>query len=385
NIESKDPAQVITGNERVVRPRLSDAEFFFNTDRKKNLSQMNEPLKNVVFQAQLGTVYEKAERISRLAKFIAHKIGANEAWAERAGLLCKADLSSEMVGEFPELQGIMGMYYARHDNEPEEIAIALNEQYMPRFAGDQLPATHTGAAVAIADKLDTLVGIFGIGKPPSGDKDPFGLRRATLGVLRILIGRGYELNLSELIGHAIIGYETRINHDTTLSEVLTFMQGRYRALFQEEGIAVDTINAVAKLEVNAPLDFYNRIQAVSAFRKLPEAAALAAANKRVANILAKAEGFVAGEVNAALLSEEQEKALAEALTAKQAEVAPLFAKRDYKTALTSLASLRDVTDAFFDKVMVNADDAAIRQNRLNLLSQLKGLFVQVADISELQG
>ena len=371
NIASKDPQQIIEGNEKVVRPRLSDAQFFFNTDRKQKLEQRLDSLKTVLFQQQLGTLAEKSERISKVAGFIAAKIGADVAAAERAGLLSKADLMTNMVGEFPEVQGIMGMHYAHLDGEAEAVALALNEQYMPRFAGDELPSRLEGAAVAIADKLDTLVGIFGIGQAPKGDKDPFALRRAAIGALRIMVDKQLPLDLTE-----VIAFNAKVAQD-----VLEFMLGRFRAWYESEGYSVDVIQAVLARRPTNPSDFDRRVKAVAEFRKLDASAALAAANKRVANILAKVEGEIATSVNTTLLQEDAEKALFAAIEAEQAYQA---GEHSYAEGLAHLAAMREVIDNFFDKVMVNADDTAVRANRQALLKQLRELFLQVADISVLQ-
>lgn len=381
NISSKDPQQIISGNEKVVRPRLADAQFFFNTDRKVKLAERLDSLKTVLFQQQLGTLAEKSERISQVAGFIASKIGADEQAAARAGLLSKTDLMTNMVGEFPEVQGIMGMHYARLDGEAEAVALALNEQYMPRFAGDQLPSRLEGAAVAIADKLDSLVGIFGIGQIPKGDKDPFALRRAAIGALRIMVEKQLPLDLVELIDFSQKTFADKLSNAKVAEEVLDFMLGRFRAWYQDEGYSVDVIQAVLARRPTNPADFDRRVKAVAEFRKLDAAAALAAANKRVANILAKVEGNIASTVNAGLLQEEAEKALYAAISAEQAYQAKA---NDYTDALTHLAALREVIDSFFEQVMVNAEDLAVRANRLALLKQLRELFLQVADISVLQ-
>lgn len=391
NIESKDPAQIVAGNEKVVRPRLTDAEFFFKQDKRQPLEQRNERLANVVFQAQLGSVFNKAERVSKLAAFIAERIGGDASRAARAGILSKCDLASEMVGEFPEMQGIAGYYYAKHDGEPEDVAQALNEQYMPRGAGAELPQTLTGAAVAVADKLDTLVGIFGIGMLPTGSKDPYALRRAALGVLRILIEKQLDLDLVETVRFAIdnneqLGFAMAENPKLLsgaelATQVLDFIFDRLRARYEDEGVDVAVYQAVRALSPAAPLDFDQRVQAVQAFRQLPEAAALAAANKRVSNILAKAEGQLPAAVDAKLLEDGAEQTLAQAVAAAAQAVAPMAAARCYREALAQLASLREPVDAYFDAVMVNAEDAAVRANRLALLNQLRGLFLGVADIS----
>lgn len=383
NLESPAPDKVIAGNEKVVRPRLSDARFFYETDKKKTLEQHGEALKNVTFEIQLGTVYEKAERISNLAGQIAGAIGSNVAWAERAGRLCKADLASGMVGEFPELQGIMGQYYAIHQGEPIDVARALNEQYQPRFAGDAVPTTLTGAAVAIADKIDTLVGILGIGKHPTGDKDPYALRRAAIGVLRIIIEKSLSLDLRWLCQQACSLYGERLSSATIEKDFVDFMQGRYLAFFQEQGVSTDIVRAVLAVANTQPLDFSRRVQAVKAFKGLAGAEALAAANKRVRNILSKRnEDAPLVAVNPSLLAEGEEQALFQALQSVQSQLA--VKADDYAARLQTLAQLRTSVDAFFDKVLVNVDEAAVRNNRLSLLSQLQGLFLGIADISELQ-
>lgn len=381
NIASKDPQQIISGNEKVVRPRLADAQFFFNTDRKQKLEQRLDSLKTVLFQQQLGTLAEKSERISKVAGFIAEKIGADKQAAARAGLLSKADLMTNMVGEFPEVQGIMGMHYARLDGEHEAVALALNEQYMPRFAGDQLPSRLEGAAVAIADKLDTLVGIFGISQAPKGDKDPFALRRAAIGALRIMVEKQLPLDLLDIIAFSQQTFANKLSNVNVAADVLDFMLGRFRAWYEAEGYSVDVIQAVLARRPTAPSDFDRRVKAVAEFRKLDSAAALAAANKRVANILAKVEGDIATAVNPSLLHEVAEQALYTAIVAEQAYQ---VSQHSYAEGLMHLASMRDVIDTFFDQVMVNADDVAVRANRLALLKQLRELFLQVADISVLQ-
>ena len=386
NIQSKDPAAVIAGNEKVIRPRLADAEFFFKTDKKTTLDARRENLKTVVFQKDLGSVFNKTERIARLASYIAECEGGNAEHASRAGELCKSDLVSEMVLEFPELQGIMGMYYAHHEGEPEDVASALDEQYMPRFSGDQLPTTLTGCAVAIADKLDTIVGIFGINQPPSGSKDPFALRRATLGVLRIIVEKQLKLDLKSLIEQATLGYQTQgveLPAGTALTDtVLEFMLERFRAWYSDAKIPVEVFLSVRALKPTRPHDFDQRVQAVSRFIALPEATALASANKRVSNILAKTEGAVIpAEVNSSLLHEEAEQALSTVLSTVISEVEPMLANSDYSAAMSRLATLKEPVDNFFDKVMVNADDEAVRLNRYALLQQLRNLFLHVADIS----
>src|SRR3990167_657968 len=383
NIESKDAQQIISGNEKVVRPRLTDAEFFFKQDQKHKLETFNQRLANVVFQAQLGSVFDKARRVSALAAFIAQRVGGDATRAARAGLLCKCDLASEMVGEFPEMQGIAGYYYAQHDGEPEDVALALNEQYMPRGAGAELPSTLTGAAVALADKLDTLVGIFGIGMLPTGSKDPYALRRAALGVLRILIEKQLELDLVEAVGFAIKQFGDKIKADGLAPQVQDFIFDRLRARYEDEGVEVAVYQAVRAVSPTSPLDFDQRVQAVQAFRALPQAAALAAANKRVSNLLSKAEGQVAASVEAHHFDTPSEFTLNAAIQQAEQAVQPLAEARQYSAALAQLANLREPVDAFFEAVLVNAEDPAVRANRYALLAKLRGLFLGVADISVL--
>ncbi|OOE41858.1 glycine--tRNA ligase subunit beta [Salinivibrio kushneri] len=383
NIESKDPTQVISGNEKVVRPRLADAEFFFDTDRKRPLIDRLPELDSAVFQKQLGTIKDKTDRITALAGQIAERIGADKAHTERAGQLAKCDLMTSMVFEFTETQGVMGMHYARHDGEPEAVALALNEQYWPRFAGDKLPTTPVSSALAMADKMDTIVGIFGIGQAPKGS-DPFALRRAALGVLRIVVENGYQLDLVDLIRDAKAQYDDRLTHKEVEADVLDFMLGRFRAWYQDMGYSVDIIQAVLARRPTKPADFDSRVKAVSHFRSLEEAEALAAANKRVGNILAKYDGELPGNIDTGLLQEDAEKALANVVAEKVAAVKPLFADSDYQGALTELAQLRTPVDTFFDNVMVMADDPALKANRLAMLHLIREQFLNVADISVLQ-
>ncbi|HHF6602548.1 TPA: glycine--tRNA ligase subunit beta [Haemophilus influenzae] len=417
NINPEDPTAIIEGNEKVVRPRLTDAEFFFKTDLKQKLVDRLPRLETVLFQQQLGTLKDKTDRIEQLAGEIAKQIGADEAKAKRAGLLSKCDLMTNMVFEFTDTQGVMGMHYARHDGEDEEVAVALNEQYMPRFAGDELPKSLVASAVALADKFDTLTGIFGIGQAPKGSADPFALRRAALGALRIIVEKNLPLDLNDIISKAFdlykeldnerlrnapiaktrggfseypegyVSFFTRgddlVPKQKILDEVVDFMLGRFRAWYQDEGIAVDVIQAVLARRPTRPADFDARVRAVSHFRTLDSAEALAAANKRVSNILAKA-GAAIGEINLTACVEPAEKALAEAVLALRTEVQPLIAQGDYTAVLDKLANLRAPVDSFFDNVMVNAEDPALRQNRLAILNTLQGLFLQVADISVLQ-
>ncbi|OZY43789.1 glycine--tRNA ligase subunit beta [Pseudomonas fragi] len=381
NIESKDPQQIISGNEKVVRPRLTDAEFFFKQDKKQTLESFNLRLQNVVFQAQLGSVFDKAERVSKLAAFIAPRIGGDAVRAARAGLLSKCDLATEMVGEFPEMQGIAGYYYALNDGEPEDVALALNEQYMPRGAGAELPSTLTGAAVAIADKLDTLVGIFGIGMLPTGSKDPYALRRAALGILRILIDKKLDLDLTEAVKFAVSAFGAKIKSAGLADQVLEFIFDRLRARYEDEGVDVATYLSVRALNPTSALDFDQRVQAVQAFRQLPEAAALAAVNKRVSNLLSKVEGTVSTHVEARYFDNASEFSLFSAIQKADEAVQPMAAARQYNEALTRLASLREPVDAFFEAVMINAEDPSVRANRYALLARLRGLFLGVADIS----
>ncbi|MFZ7224112.1 glycine--tRNA ligase subunit beta [Avibacterium avium] len=383
NINPQDPTAIIEGNEKVVRPRLTDAEFFFKTDLKQRLEDNLPRLKTVLFQQQLGTLFDKTERIEKLSGEIAAQIGADVAKAERAGLLSKCDLMTNMVFEFTDTQGVMGMHYARHDGEDEEVAVALNEQYMPRFAGDELPHSLVACAVALADKLDTLTGIFGIGQHPKGDKDPFALRRAALGVLRIIVEKKLPLDLTDLVKKSTALFGDKLTNSNVVDDVVDFMLGRFRAWYQEEGIAVDVIQAVLARRPTRPADFDARVRAVAHFRTLDAAEALAAANKRVSNILAKAEDEI-GEIHLDRCVEPEEKALAESVLALQSEVQPLVAKGDYVAVLDKLANLRQPVDTFFEKVMVNAEDPQLRQNRLAILKTLQGLFLQVADISLLQ-
>ncbi|OBU16151.1 glycine--tRNA ligase subunit beta [Photobacterium aquimaris] len=383
NIISNDPSQVISGNEKVVRPRLADAEFFFNTDLKSKLVDRLPQLETAIFQKQLGTIKDKTDRITELAGYIADKIGADVTNAKRAGLLAKCDLMTSMVFEFTETQGVMGMHYARHDGEAEDVALALNEQYMPRFAGDQLPSTGVSSAVAMADKLDTIVGIFGIGQAPKGS-DPFALRRASLGVLRIIVENGYDLDLIDLVAKAHALFGDKLTNANVDSDVIEFMLGRFRAWYQDAGFSIDVIQAVLAMHPTQPSDFDKRVKAVSHFRDLDAAESLAAANKRVGNILAKFDGELPTSVDNSLLVEAAEKELAAKVETVVATLAPVFAAGDYQQALTELASLREAVDAFFDNVMVMAEDEKLKVNRLALLNLLRNQFLQVADISLLQ-
>ncbi|WP_314884432.1 glycine--tRNA ligase subunit beta [Psychrobacter immobilis] len=394
NIESKDPNQIIEGNEKVVRPRLADAEFFFLQDQKQPLFALTESLKTRVFQDKLGTIWEKSERIAKLAAFIAalmqqqgQQIDIDE--TVRAGILSKADLASSLVGEYPELQGIAGTYYARLNNEPEAVAASLEEQYLPKFSGDVLPQTPIGICLALADRLDTLVGIFAIDQAPTGSKDPFSLRRSAIGILRILIEKQLPINLVALVEQAIKGYSdaegSKIEKmGDTFTQVMAFLNSRYRAMYTEQGVSVDTIQAVQAINPHMPLDFDQRIRAVQAFSELSQASVLADSNKRVANILAKSEVSVADTVDEALLSESAEQSLYASVLQAQTAVKPLLEQADYTQVLQTLASLDEPLTQFFDNVMVNSEDAALKNNRLALLKQVRALFLTVADISELQ-
>jgi len=384
NIDSKEPQQVISGNEKVVRPRLADAEFFYNQDQKVTLESRIDSLESILFQKQLGTLKEKSQRIADLAKIIAIHIGANDTDAHRAGLLCKTDLMTDMVLEFPDVQGVMGMYYARFDGETEDVALALNEQYMPRFAGDKLPDSLVACSVALADKFDTLVGIFGIGQVPKGDKDPFALRRAAIGALRIIVEKDLDLDLAVLVQASAALYGDKLTSEVNTS-VVDFMLGRFNAWYQDQGVATDIVKAVMARRPTRPSDFNKRIEAVTAFRALEASKSLAAANKRVGNILAKTKESIADSVDTGLLAEDAEKALADIVAKLTSDLAPVFAASDYNEALTQLAQLQEPVDAFFDNVMVMCDDEAVKLNRLALLNILRNQFLNVADISLLQG
>lgn len=383
NIKPEDPSAIIEGNEKVVRPRLADAEFFFNTDLKQPLEANLARLETVLFQKQLGTLRDKTERLEALAGEIALEIHADQAKAKRAGLLSKCDLMTNMVFEFTETQGVMGMHYARANGEDEEVAAALHEQYMPSFAGDELPHSLVACSLALADKIDTLTGIFGIGQFPKGDKDPFALRRASLGVLRIIVEKKFALDLTDLVEKSRHLFGDKLTNENVVNDVVDFMLGRFRAWYQEKGISVDVIQSVLARRPTKPSDFDARVRAVAHFRTLDAASALAAANKRVSNILAKVEGEI-GHIDLTLCVEPSEIALAQEVLALQKEVQPLIAENNYTAVLDKLANLRESVDTFFDNVMVNAEDEKLRQNRLAILKTLQELFLQVADISLLQ-
>ncbi|MFP6811212.1 MAG: glycine--tRNA ligase subunit beta [Pseudohongiellaceae bacterium] len=384
NLQSKDPSKVVEGYERVIRPRLADARFFYETDKKHSLESRLQQLNTVIFQEKLGTIYEKSQRVAALTTAIAERIGADSTLCSRAATLSKCDLLTLMVGEFADLQGLMGFYYALHDGEPEELAQALNEQYMPRFSGDSLPNSKTGIALALADKLDSIVGIFGIGQPPTGSKDPFALRRSAIGVLRIIVEKELDLDLLYCIEQAVSGFEEANLAQNTADEVFEFMLERFKAWFMDKEITVEEFQSVFVVRPTRPLDFHLRILAVHNFNLLPESASLAEANKRVSNLLAK-QNFNAEDtaVKEELLQEPAEKALHRELVDKILEVAPLLEKGLYKEGLQTLASLKISVDTFFDEVLVVCEDASLRENRLALLQQLRDLFLQTADISHL--
>ena len=381
NIDSQDPSQVIGGNERVIRPRLADAEFFFNTDKKQTLASRLDSLDTVLFQKQLGTLKDKSDRIASLSGYIASVIGADEQQANRAGLLSKTDLMTNMVMEFPDVQGVMGKYYALHDGESEVVANALYEQYMPRFAGDVLPSSLESAAVALADKFDTLVGIFGIGQLPKGDKDPFALRRAAIGALRIITEKSLVIDLEDIIARAVSIYGDKLTNTDAQTQVVDFILGRFNALLQDQNIEIDVIQAVSARRPTQPTDYLARVKAVAEFKSNDAAEALAAANKRVANILAKNNVEGDASVNNALLQEAAEQQLASDIEAISDGIYKAAGERDYGYVLNTLATLRPSIDAFFDNVMVMADDEAVRANRLALLLALRELFLTTADVS----
>lgn len=384
NIDSKDINKVKEGNERVIRPRLSDAKFFWEQDCKQPLEKHIAALDKVVFQNKLGSLGDKSRRVAIIAKKIADILGADKDNAHRAALLSKCDLMSEMVGEFADLQGIMGKYYAEKDGEAEDVAIALDEQYMPRFAGDELPTTMTGQILSVADKLDTLVGIFAIGQKPTGEKDPFALRRSALGVLRILIERDLLLDLKEVLQVAAEALKDVVDANKAVDEVFDFMLERLRVYYTSQDVAVDVYDAVVTLKPTRPVDFDRRVVAVNSFRSMDEAESLAAANKRIRNILKKIEGKLPEAIDQNLFQEDAENKLFSLIEQLTDEVNPLFEAGDYKSALQKLASLRDSVDGFFDTVMVMADDEALKNNRIALLNKLSDLFLQAADLSKLQ-
>ena len=384
NIQSSDPEQIKKGNERVIRPRLSDANFFWSQDKKNPLEYHLERLKTVIFQNKLGTVYDKTLRVSELAGIIATQLKADVTQAQRAARLAKCDLMSEMVNEFPDLQGIMGRYYAQHDGEDDAVAIALDEQYMPRFSGDQTPASAIGQTLSIAERIDTLMGIFALGQIPSGDKDPFALRRAALGLLRTIIEHKLVLNVPQLLKQSASLFPESIQAEKACDPVYKFMLDRLKGYFADQDISSDVFDSVRALTPAEPYDFACRIHAVNQFKQLEAAESLAAANKRIANILKKLKGTIPTDIDSSLLVEQAEKNLAEQLTAVSEKVTPLLEQFLYTEALTELSVLREVVDEFFDGVMVMSDDEALKNNRIALLGQLQGQFMQVADLSLLQ-
>lgn len=384
NIDSRQPELVQAGNERVLRPRLSDAAFFWNQDRAKSLESRLNQLKTVIFQNKLGNLYDKAKRVAHLSGILAKQLGADELQGIRAAQLAKCDLMTDMVGEFPELQGIMGEYYARHDQETDDVATALREQYLPRFWGDALPATVLGQALSIADKLDTLVGIFGIGQPPTGEKDPFGLRRATLGILRIMIECRLPIDIQQLLQEAQASYPTDLIQADSHVQVFEFMLERLRGYYQDKGVNYDSVEAVLVCRPTSPLDADQRVRGIEAFRHLPEASSLASANKRIHNILKKAEESFPTEPDPSYFNHAAERKLYDQMEAVSEQITPRLEQGDYQTALQHLAGLREIIDNFFDHVMVMDEDPRIRTNRLAFLQKVRHLFLQVADISKLQ-
>ena len=384
NIDSPKPEVISEGNERVIRPRLADAMFFWEQDGKQKLEDHIESLKTVVFQKDLGSMYDKSTRVAALAAWIAERTGADSSLAKRAGMLSRCDLMTNVVGEFADMQGIMGRYQALRDGEPEELATAMEEFYLPRYSGDRLPQTPTGIALALAEKTDTLCGIFGIGMKPTGDKDPFALRRAALGALRVIREHSLTLNIREFLDTAVASLQDRITGDNVACDVYSFLMERLKVLLADEGVSSQLFESVVAVKPRTLPDLDARIQAVSSFLELPEAEALAAANKRIRNILRKSNDEIPPQVDAQLLQDQTEKTLFEVLQAKQQEISPFLNNGDYRAALGALAELRTPVDKFFDDVMVNVDDAALRRNRLALLQALANLFLQVADISRLQ-
>jgi len=384
NIESKSPDIIRLGNQRVIAPRLNDAEFFWQRDNESTLADLAPKLADVVFQQKLGSLADKSSRITSLAIYMADLLGADAKLAARAASLSKCDLLTDMVGELPELQGVIGRYYAINNGEETEVATALDEQYMPRFAGDQIPQSKIGQIISIADKLDTLVGIFAIGKAPTGDKDPFALRRAALGVLRIMIEAQLELDLRACLNKAVENYDAKLTNDELASQVFDFMMERLRRYYIDQGISADNFEAVLMRKPVQPYDFHRRLNAVVQFRKLPEAESLAAANKRIGNILKQADKQDNNDFSVELLQEDAEQKLATALDLIKEKVNPLLENSEYEHALSELAGLKDDVDTFFNDVMVMCDDEAVKNNRLALLNQLSNLFLKTADISRLQ-
>lgn len=394
NIESPTPELIRAGNERVVRARLEDAMFFFQRDTATPLSQRLSDLGTVVYQKQLGTVLDKVQRVKSLALSVAREMGADDATCDRvarAADLCKCDLLTAMVNEFPDLQGVIGREYAARQGEDEDVAWAIDEHYMPRFAGDALPRSIVGQALGIADRVDTLCGIFSVGLVPTGDKDPFGLRRAALGLLRILIEQRRDVDLRKLIDEALVPLRdveltpgaTRLGN--VGDEVFAFVSDRLRAYYLDQGVLADEYAAVAARHPTQPYDFERRLKALAAFRKLPQAESLSGANKRISNILRQSPGPIAATVDVSRLCDEAEKQLFDMVTRLVADVEPMWRRCDYEPALLRLAQLREPVDMFFEKVMVKVDDVSLRNNRLALVKQVNDLFLRVADLSKLQG
>ena len=384
NIDSRNPDAVREGNERVINPRFSDAAFFWDQDCKVSLASRREATQKITFQKKLGTLFEKTERIATLSEYIAKEIGANSSDAYRAATLSKCDLMSDMVGEFAELQGIMGRYYAQKDGETQAVADAMQQQYQPGFSADVIPESTTGKILSLADRLDTLLGIFAIGMKPTGSKDPYALRRSAIGVLRILIEGQLSLDLKQLLNTAASQYKDEIKANEAVDDTFAFIMERLRAYYKDQGISADVIDAIASVDPQRPLNFDQRLKAVNAFRKLDAAEPLAAANKRIGNILKKSKDSLPNRVDTTLLVEEAEKALYQTVIDQTEKVTPLFNEAKYTEALSSLAALRDDIDNFFDHVMVMVEDHALKNNRLALLQQMRGLFLHVADVSRLQ-
>ena len=394
NVDSTNPAIVVAGNERVVKARLDDAAFFFKKDLERPLSDLVDSLKNVVFQNKLGSVYDKVQRVRILARHIAvaqHLAGGESELLEQAANLCKADLQSHMVFEFPELQGEMGFQYAQRapNNLPATVALALKEYYYPRFSGDVLPSIIVAQYLALADCIDSIAALFAIGQAPTGERDPFALRRAALGVIRIMVERSLDIDLSKVFTAALSQLSDNIKIDgvdAVYKEIDSFVRGRLRGYYLDQGVTHDAFDAVDRVSSLRPYDIDRRIKAISAFRSMPEAAALAAANKRIANILKKsaADSVMDNAVDAALLKEDSEKLLYSQLQLLESAVSPLLQAGDYEKVLAQLATLKDSVDVFFDQVMVMCEDEKIKNNRIALLYQLRKLFLKVADISCLQ-
>jgi glycyl-tRNA synthetase beta chain len=384
NLISKDPEQVIKGNEKVIGPRLADAAFFFEQDKKHRLDSHIDKLKRVVFQKELGSLFDKTERVKKLSLFIATQLNLSSEPVVRAAELSKCDLLSNMVGEFADLQGVMGRYYAAHDGEDKAVSLAIEEQYLPRFAGDALPVSEAGIILALAERLDTITGLFGIGQPPSGSKDPFALRRAALGLLRIILEKNLTLDVLSCIKHAITSFESLTAKENLAPDIMDFIFDRLRAYYADLGISTSIFQAVDAVRPSSPLTFNQQLKAVNHFSKLPEAASLAAANKRVANILSKLDSTPAETINEALLKDPAEISLHEKLQHVEQQTTPLIQKNKFQEALSQMALLQSPLDEFFDAVMVNAEDTKLKENRQALLNQIRQLFLQIADISFLQ-